>query len=118
MRTGADLTPFLGPLEADHGRKLGPVDRIEEAVLALDRHARQSCRAAAAAWLRVRALLEVALEGVPANPEALGDGRDRDGAQVQQGTTGLDAGRCELLRLAPFASPRRMHLKSVPQASR
>lgn len=60
MRTGADLAAPLRPLEADHGREFAPVDGIEEAVLASDRHARQSCRAvttvaAAAAWLRARA---------------------------------------------------------------
>lgn len=57
MWAGTDLAAPLRPLEADHGRELGPVDGVEEAVLAPDRHARQSrcAAAAAAAWLRALA---------------------------------------------------------------
>jgi hypothetical protein len=58
VRTGANLAPPLRPLEADHGRELRPIDRVEEAVLAPDRHQEDACRVAAAAtsaWLRVRA---------------------------------------------------------------
>jgi len=38
MRPPAALTAALGPVEPDHDRELRPVYRIEEAVLAPDRH--------------------------------------------------------------------------------
>ena len=38
MRSAAPLTGPAGPAEPDHGRKLRPVDGVEEAVLAPDRH--------------------------------------------------------------------------------
>jgi hypothetical protein len=58
MRTGADIATSLGLLEADRSRELGPIDGIEEAVLAPDRYqedARRVAAAARSAWLRVRA---------------------------------------------------------------
>ncbi|KQQ37520.1 hypothetical protein ASF58_23415 [Methylobacterium sp. Leaf125] len=42
MRTQTDLAAPLRPLEADHGRELRPIDGVEEAVLAPDRHPGQS----------------------------------------------------------------------------
>ena len=59
MWPATPLTGPASPAKADRGRELRPVDGVEEAVLPPDRHARQSCRTAAApapaAWLRVRA---------------------------------------------------------------
>jgi hypothetical protein len=42
VRTGANLAPAIRALEADHGRELRPIDGVEEAVLAPDRHPGQS----------------------------------------------------------------------------
>jgi hypothetical protein len=42
MRTQTDLAAPLSPLKADHSRELAPIDGVEEAVLAPDRHPGQS----------------------------------------------------------------------------
>lgn len=40
VRSSAALASSSGPAKADRGRKLRPVDRVEEAMLAPDRHAK------------------------------------------------------------------------------
>ena len=46
VRACADLTAAAGSPETDHGRKLGPVDGVEEAVLRPDRHDGALCHPA------------------------------------------------------------------------
>ncbi|MBW4980747.1 hypothetical protein KZZ05_20955 [Marinobacter adhaerens] len=44
MRSPAALAASLSAPEPDYGRELGPVDRVEEAVLGPDRHGSGSAR--------------------------------------------------------------------------
>ena len=46
VRSPAALTAAFRPAETDHGRELGPVDRVEEAMLGPDRHETALCQRA------------------------------------------------------------------------
>ena len=100
VRPSASLAGASRPPEADHGGELRPVDRVVEAVLTPDRASRSGLPGCGGSLAACPSLGEVAVEGIPADPEALGDRRDRDRTGLQQSAPDFEIGIGELLRPA------------------